>query len=246
MNKIANRFKPTVGFSHFFHYFIRLLFPAVVYIFVRISLPQLAFAVVILSKWRIVAVKPRHWLALIRANAIDGIVGLSVVTFMTSTTSTTLQVTWATLYALWLVFLKPKSSVFMVSLQAAIGQAVGLVAAVSLLGGRPMYVIVPVVWAIAYSSARHFLTSFDENLYALVANIWSFFCAGMAWVCWHWLTYYGAVPQLAIVLSVIGYIFAVLYYFDYSEKLTKSIVRQCLLAIVAFVSVILVFWIDPV
>ena len=73
---------------------------------VRIDFTQLAVAVVLLSKWRIFAVKPRFWPANVRANAVDTIIGLSTVVFMTHTTNVQLQILFTALYMGWQVFLK--------------------------------------------------------------------------------------------------------------------------------------------
>lgn len=246
MNKVTSRLKPTVGFSHFFHYFLSVLLPVVAYILVRISLPQLAFTVVLLSKWRILAVKPRHWLTLVKANSVDIIIGLSVIAFMVDTDSTNAQLVWTFVYAVWLILLKPRSSTLFVSLQAAIGQALGLIAVVRFFGGYELYAVLPMIWLVSYSSARHFLTSFDEPLFSLLSNMWGYFAACLGWITWHWLTYYGVIPQVAVVLSVIGYTFAIMYYFDYNDRLTKSVLRQCLLALAAFLSIILVFWVSAI
>ena len=43
-----------------------------------IQSPYPALALVILSKWRVIAVRPRFWWANIQANTVDIIVGISV------------------------------------------------------------------------------------------------------------------------------------------------------------------------
>jgi hypothetical protein len=50
------------------------------------SIP-LAFLLVIMSKWRVLAVRPRYWFANLRSNMIDFIVSISVVLHLYITSS---------------------------------------------------------------------------------------------------------------------------------------------------------------
>jgi hypothetical protein len=83
MASVLTRIKPRAGFAHFIHIALVALLPALVFIFVRIKVEEAALALILLSKWRMLAVRPRHWPANIRANSVDLIVGLSILTFMT-------------------------------------------------------------------------------------------------------------------------------------------------------------------
>src|SRR3984957_302108 len=98
MRQQLARLKPAEGFSHVLHLVLVVLLPIVVFIFVRIHFVQLAVAVIILSKWRMFAVRPRYWPANIRANAVDIIVGVSAVIFMSQTSSSLWQLLWAVFY----------------------------------------------------------------------------------------------------------------------------------------------------
>ncbi len=77
MRLLLRKIKPANGFSHFFHLGLLIILPAVIFVLVRLSFVQLALSIIVLSKWRMFAVRPRFWLANIRANAVDLIVGLS-------------------------------------------------------------------------------------------------------------------------------------------------------------------------
>src|SRR3982074_1528761 len=113
MRPLLRKLKPTSGFAHFLHLCLLVILPAAVFILVRLHFVQLALSIIVLSKWRMFAVRPRFWAANVRANAIDLMVGLSIVLFMTHTASLALQFTWAVLYAVWLLAIKPGSSAFM-------------------------------------------------------------------------------------------------------------------------------------
>ena len=70
-------------------------------IVLEVQSPWLALALVIASKWRALAVRPRFWLANIVANMIDLTVGISVVMLMYAASGVIwLQVVLAVLHAL--------------------------------------------------------------------------------------------------------------------------------------------------
>ena len=91
--------------------------------------PWLAFAIVILSKWRTLAVRPRFWYANIVANMVDIIVGISAVILLYGASgSLWLQAVLAALYAGWLLFIKPRSKRKFVAIQAGTALFVGVTA----------------------------------------------------------------------------------------------------------------------
>jgi Ca2+/Na+ antiporter len=61
------------------------------------------------------------------------------------------------------------------------------------------------------------------------------------WILGHWLLFIGSVAQVAILLSVIGYGLAGLYYLDETDKLSRVVRRQILLVMFAMVLIIIVF-----
>jgi len=241
MKRVTDKIKPTSGFSHIFHLLLTVILPILVYVLVRLNMAQLAIILVVLSKWRIFSVRPRYWLPLVRTNAVDFIVGISTVIFMVNTTSNLVQLIWATAYAMWLVLIKPSSSVFGISLQAFIAFLYGLISIYLEWGGSTAVVIMLMVWIICYSAARHFFSAFNETHAAFLSNIWAFFGAALAWILSFWLLYYQAFSQVALLLIVLGFGLATLYYLDQSDRLTKLIRRQIVFIMLAVVIITLVF-----
>lgn len=239
--RLSSKIKPVNGFAHVLHIALSILLPLVIYIFVRIDLIGLAITLILLAKWRMFAVKPRHWLANIRANAIDLIVGLSVLIFMIHTDSQTVQLVWAILYGGWLVVLKPQNSELAVTAQALVGQVSGLSSLFLNFGSDSLYVLVIGAWVVCYSAARHFFTNFDEPLSRFLANIWGFFAASLTWVLGHWLLFYGVIAQPTLLLSIIGFGLASLYYLGKTDKLSILMRRQITFVILAVVLVVLAF-----
>jgi len=207
-----------------------------------------ALVLILLSKWRMFAVRPRFWPAIIRANAIDITIGLSAVLFMASSTSGYLQLLWMLLYAAWLLLLKPATSTFMVAAQAIIGQFCGLTALYLAWSDGPLGGLVLATGIICYLSARHFFDSFDEPYTRLLSYLWGYFGAALSWVLGHWLLFYSVIAQPTLMLSVVGYGLAVLYYFDHKDRLSVGLRRQFLFIIIAAIVVILTFseWGDKV
>jgi hypothetical protein len=188
-----------------------------------------------------VAVQPRFWPANIRSNSVDIIVGLSVIIFMTQTSSPAIQLIWAILYAVWLVVIKPGESLAMTSIQAFIGQLCGLSALYLAWTNGPLFGLTLLTGVVCYFAARHFFESFDEPYARLLSYIWGYFGASLGWLLAHWLIYYRFLAQPTILLSVFGYGLAVLYYLDHNDKLSKNMRRQFVLVMIAVFLVILTF-----
>ena len=57
----------------------------------------------------------------------------------------------------------------------------------------------------------------------------------------HWLLFYGFMAQQALLLGVIGFGLAALYYLEQTDKLSTLIRRQFIFIMIAIVIVVLVF-----
>jgi hypothetical protein len=239
MRALISKIKPASGFSYLLHLGLLVLLPAAVFILVRIQFTQLAFSIVLLSKWRMLAVRPRFWPAILRANAVDLMVGLSIVIFMTHSGSMLWQLIWAVAYGIWLVVIKPSSWTPMVSIQAGIGQLCGLMALFVAGASGPLYGLVFATGLICYLAARHFFDSYEEGYAKLLSYLWGYFGAALMWVLGHWLLFYGIIAQPTLLLSVLGYGLAVLYAFDHHDKLSVMIRRQIIFIMFAVVVVVL-------
>jgi hypothetical protein len=239
--RIASRIKPASGFAHFVHLLLVALLPALIYIFIRLKVSQLAVGILILSKWRMFAVRPRYWPANIRANAVDLTVGLSVIVFMAHSNTAAWQLVWAVAYGIWLMFIKPGSSTFMTAMQAMVAQACGLMALFVGWGDASLSILVIGTWLICYVSARHFFTSFEEPYTSLLAHLWGYFAAALVWILGHWLLFYGIVAQPTLLLTVLGYGLATLYYLDQHDRLSLLLRRQFVFIMIAVIFIVLVF-----
>lgn len=235
MKQIVSTIRPATGFSHIAHIGLQLLFPLIIFVLIRMNLSlMLPIAIVLLSKWRMFAVRPRFWLINIRANIVDIMVGLSVVLFMASTDSGVTQTIWAVLYALWLIYLKPGSSVLMVSAQSMVAYLLGMSALFAVFPrDAPLALYALFVGLISYFTACHFFGSFDEPYTRFLAYTWAFIGVALTWVLGHWLLFYGPVAQPTLLLVVFGYGLAGMYYFDHHDKLSRIIKLELVFIMVA-------------
>lgn len=240
LTTLRGRIKPTRGFSHGLHIVLVVLLPVLAYILVRIDFVSLAILLVFIAKWRIFAVRPRYWVANIISNSVDITVGVAFVLFMSSTTSQWWQLAWVVLFIAWLTRLKPRSDVLSVSAQAMIGQLMGLAILYLKFGDASLTILVAGTWLVAYVSARHYLTSFEEPNSPLLAHIWGYFAAGLAFVLGHWLLFYGTIAQIIVLLTTIGYGIAALYYLDAAERLSPAIQKQMMGIMGAIIIIVLV------
>ncbi len=245
MKPLVAKIKPASGFSNLVHFGLVLLLPLVIFLLARVqqaNFVQLALSLVLLSKWRMLAVRPRFWPAILRANAVDIMVGISIVIFMAHSMSLTMQFTFAVLYGVWLLFVKPRTGMVATASQAMIAQLFGLMALFLAWSAGPLYGLILVTGVICYVAARHYFDSFDEPYGKMLSYLWAYFGAAMVWLLGHWLLFYfGNIAQPTVLLSTIGYVLATLYYFDHNDKLSATTRKQLIFIMMAVVIIIVAF-----
>jgi hypothetical protein len=241
MRPILRKLKPTSGFAYFLHLGLVSILPVAIFVLVVLNFVQLALSIVVLSKWRMFAVRPRFWASNIRANAVDLMVGLSIVLFMVHSDSWSVKFIWAVLYAVWLFAIKPAVSLIMISAQAFIGQLAALMALYLTWANGPVYGLTFLTGLFCFLAARHFLDTFDEPYARMLAYIWGYFGAALAWLLSHWLIFYGSLAQPTLLLSTLGYGMAVLYYLDHHDRLSRGLRRQFIFIMVAIVLLVVAF-----
>jgi len=235
------KIRPAKGFAHFFHLSIIALVPLAAWFFISLDLLLVALIVLLLSKWRIFALHPRHWITHIRANAIDIIAGFSFIILIANSGSFIFQLMWVFLYEVWILYVKSGTSPLLTSAQALIAQTLGLAAVFLGAKGAGLFVYVLAFWLITYFSARHFLAVFDELHGSLIASIWAFFSASLIWVLGHWLIFFGSIAQPALLLTVIGFSLSGLYYLDRRGRLHAAMRKQLVFIMLAVIFAVVVF-----
>lgn len=218
-----------------------------------------ALLLVLLSKWRVFAVRPRFWWANLRSNMVDFIVSISVVIHMYTINSSTLseprQLTLLVILTLayigWLLFIKPRSKRLFVGIQAGAAIFLGSAALFTISYNWPVSAVVVAMWLIGYSAARHILSSYDDETHALFLSLaWGLVLAEISWVSYHWAIAYPLpivaslmLPQVAIVNALISFLaFKVYDSFYHHAKVRMSDVLLPLLFTLSVLVVLLVLF----
>lgn len=179
-----------------------------------IETPWAAFLLVLLSKWRVLAVRPRYWFANLQSNLVDIIVGLSIVQLLyTANGAFVAQLLIAMLYAFWLLFIKPRSKRSFVAVQAGAATFLGVTALLTVSYGWWSSLVVLLMWVIGYSSARHVLGSYEEAHISFYSLVWGLLFAELGWLFYHWTFAYsipGAggikLPQGALITIALSFV----------------------------------------
>lgn len=213
-----------------------------------------AIGLVVLSKWRVFAVRPRFWWANLRSNLVDFIVSISFVTHMYIVDMTTIEDSQkllilgllTLLYITWLLYVKPRSKRVYVAAQAGVAIFLGTSALFAVSFNWPVSLVVLAMWIIGYSATRHVLSSYDDETHALFLSLaWGVVMAEVAWVAYHWTIAYSLpfvtslyVPQVAIITTLMSFLAFKSY--DSFHKHAKIRMSDIILPLLFTVSVILI------
>ena len=176
-----------------------------------IQVPVLAIALVLISKWRVLAVRPRYWWTNIQANMVDVIVGVSIASLMYVPQITLFfQVVLSVLYAFWLLVLKPQSKRRAMQMQALVSVALGVTALYVVSYEWPVTVVVLCMAIIGYSAARHFLYTYDEEQIVLLSGLWALLFAELGWLAYYWTFAYAPfsfikIPQITLIVLLVSF-----------------------------------------
>ena len=181
-----------------------LLAVALLSIVLVVAVPWPAFGLVVLSKWRIFAVRSRYWMANIRANMIDIIVGFSIVVYLYAATGSLMtQGVLTAIYIAWLLFIKPRSKRSFIAVQALIGLTLGVGAIIQLSPTWPAVAVVLAMWLVGYSAARHVMSAQKESHINFLSLLWGFVVAEIGWLTYHWTIGYNVMGNLQLAQATI-------------------------------------------
>lgn len=179
-----------------------------------VQYPAAAIILVLMSKWRTLLVRPKFWWTNIRASLVDVIVGLGVVVLMYAPQADLyLQVGLAVFYAVWLIVLKPLSKRWQMALQAAVALVIGVSALFVVSHDWPAVVVVALVMLIGYSTARHYLSTYEEAHITLLSATMAVIFGELGWLAHYWTFGYPllgisslALPQITIILLCVAFL----------------------------------------
>jgi hypothetical protein len=222
------------------------------------SIP-LAFLLVLVSKWRIFAVRPRYWFANLRSNLVDVIVGVSFVILLYSineaniadTRQLLLMGAVTALHIAWLLVIKPRSKRSFVVAQAGVALFLGTATLFAVSYNWPVSLVVVAMWLIGYSVANHVLNTYDEETHTLFLSIvWGLVVAEISWVAYHWTIAYSlpfieslSLPQVAIIVTLASFVAHRAYdsFYHHQKVRTADLMLPLLFSVSVIALLIFVF-----
>ena len=174
---------------------------------------------VMLSKWRVVAVRPRYWWLNIKANLVDFIVGIALVMLVYLSGGdglTVWQIIFTAIYAIWLTIIKPGTSAISTEIQALFAIFFGNYAITLLASAIDPLTSVVCSIIVGYGASRHVLVQNDDRDFTFSTFIFALLSAELTWVLYHWSIVYSfslsgvsfAVPQQPLLISLAFFVFA--------------------------------------
>jgi len=218
-----------------------------------VNSPLPALGLVLLSKWRVLAVRPRYWFANIQANLVDIIVSISVVVLLYAAMGATIaQIVITLLYVVWLLVIKPRSKRAFVALQAGASVFLGVLALGTISYDWNSAFVVLTMWLIGYSAVRHVLGSYEDPHMSFYALVWGLIFAELGWITYHW-TFAYALPgvgdiklsQAALIALALSFVAERAYasYTHHGSVRSSDILLPALLS-VSIIFILLVFFND--
>jgi hypothetical protein len=211
-----------------------------------------AFALVLLSKWRVLSVRPRFWFANVQADLVSFIVSISFVVFLYVSNPTNIgdpksfaiQILATLLYIAWLLLLRPQSKRKYIVAQAGVALFVGISAIYTMSYSWIALIVVLLAWLVGYATARHVLNNYDEEDHILLLSLaWGLVVAEISWLAYHWTIAYQLLsntnlllPQVSIVLLCLG--FLVYKSYDSIYHYQKVRINDIILPLIFTISII--------
>jgi len=214
---------------------------AILSVVLAVQSPLPAFGLVLLSKWRILAVRPRYWFANVQANLVDIIVSLSIVVLLYAASGAiAAQILLTLVYIGWLLFIKPRSKRAFVAIQAGVAVFLGVTALMSVSYDWMSSAVVILMWLIGYSAARHVLGSYDEAHISFYSLTWGLVLAELGWLFYHWTFAYNLsgvgnikLSQSALIILAMSFLAERAYgsYTQHGSVRSNDIVLPALLSV---------------
>ena len=198
------------------HVFLNLLLGVgSVLITVLSGSPVLGLILVLVSKWRIFAVRARFLWLNIKSNLVDLIVGISIVLLAYFAGPTFLPVDFILMiiYSVWLLIIKPLSSENATLIQSLFAVFLGISAVAIMSAELNSIVITLLAFLIGYAASRHVLSQGSDKEFTLTTLICGLVFAEVAWLCHSWNIIYTfgntgiRIPQIAIILTIFAFIY---------------------------------------
>ena len=181
--------------------------------------PLIGIILVVLSKWRMFAVRPRYWGVNLKANFVDLIVGNSIIliAYCSGRVFLPIHVILMVLYAIWLIVIKPRSTEAAANLQSLIAIFFGTISTTLMTASANSIFMAAGGFLLGWAAARHILVQGDDKDYNIIILAGAIISAEIHWLCHSWLIVYSfnetgiIIPQLTIILTIVAFIFGYAY-----------------------------------
>ena len=202
--------------SSMVHVFLNILLGVgAVLVTVLSASPVLGLILVLVSKWRVFAVRGRYIWLNVKSNLVDIIVGISVVllAYYANGSFMVVNVILAIFYCVWLIVIKPLSSEKAALAQSLIAVFLGMSASAIMAANPNSIVIVLLAFMIGFAVSRHVLVQSNDKNYTLTTLICGLAFAEVAWLCQTWSIIYTfggtgiRVPQVSIILTIFAFVY---------------------------------------
>lgn len=177
--------------------------------------PAPGLVLILLSKWRVFAVRSRYLLINIKANLVDFIVGFSVVLLAYFAGNSLLPIDFGliALYIIWLLFIKPLSSEAATLVQSVVAVFLGISAISVLTTNMNALFGVVLAFLVGYAASRHILIQTTDKDFTLTTLVCGLVFAEIMWLCHSWAIVYSfngtgiSIPQSAIILTIFAFVY---------------------------------------
>ena len=209
--------------------------------------PYAAIVLILLSKWRTLAVRPRYWVVNLKSNLVDIIFSLSIALLIwaNGATNAISSGIFISLYIAWLALIKPRSEDIFIKTQALLAVFVGSMALFSISYEWPVLLVVVGGFLIGYSTFRHIISAETEQNIEIFSLFWAILVAEIFWMFNFWVQGYlvfGAViiPQISIISTALsfGAFEFVLNAKDYQKRKKDLLIPTIVMFVLSFLLVL--------
>jgi len=202
--------------SSMVHIFLNLLLGVgAVLITVLSGSPAPGILLVLMSKWRVFAVRSRYFFLNLKSNLVDIIVGISIVLLAYYAGAAFLPIDFIlmAIYSVWLLFIKPLSSENAALTQSLMAVFLGMSATTFLSANLNSIVIILLAFLVGYAASRHVLVQGNDKDFTLTTLVCGLIFAEIAWLCHSWAIVYTfgstgiRIPQLSIILTIFAFVY---------------------------------------
>ncbi len=218
--------------------------------------PALGIVLVVMSKWRVFAVRSRYLWLNIKSNLVDLIVGISIVLIAYYAGNSLLPVHFVlmAIYVIWLLVIKPMSTETANLTQSLIAVFLGISAETVMTANLDASVSTILAFLVGYAASRHVLAQTNSKDFTLTTLVCGLVFAEVAWLCHSWAIVYTfgetgiRIPQAAIILTIFAFVYnyarqAMIRYQD--DFRFSNIIGPVLFGI-ALIGIIVIFFSKPI